>query len=150
MCTFQKDVGCIHLLNTCKYCDKTCKYCGNTHEYWANTWKIWSPASAIFASSVTILVSFEAILKRFSVKSISKQWSTTSFKKHQNCFKTYKYSDNTREYYTCRWTHFSSIGSRLVSIIKLLNEYCHNTCQYWAGEYTPHLYQLSNTHPFLR
>ena len=29
---------------------------------------MWSPASAIFASIVTILVSFEAILKRFSVR----------------------------------------------------------------------------------
>ena len=29
---------------------------------------MWSPASAIFASIVAILVSFEAILKRFSVR----------------------------------------------------------------------------------
>ena len=58
---------CIHLLNTCKYCDNTRKYCGNTDEYWANTWKMWSPASAIFTSIVTILESFEAILTRFSV-----------------------------------------------------------------------------------
>ena len=29
---------------------------------------MWSPASAIFESIVTILVSFDAILKRFSVK----------------------------------------------------------------------------------
>ena len=29
---------------------------------------MWSPASAIFASIVIILVSFEAILKRFSVR----------------------------------------------------------------------------------
>ena len=29
---------------------------------------MWSPARAIFASIVTILVSFEAILKRFSVR----------------------------------------------------------------------------------
>ena len=29
---------------------------------------MWSPASAIFTSIVTILVSFEAILKRFSVR----------------------------------------------------------------------------------
>ena len=29
---------------------------------------MWSHASAIFASTVTILVSFEAILKRFSVR----------------------------------------------------------------------------------
>ena len=33
---------------------------------------MWSPASAIFASIVTILVSFEAILKRFSVRINSK------------------------------------------------------------------------------
>ena len=26
-------LGCIHLLNTRKYCDNTRKYCGNTHEY---------------------------------------------------------------------------------------------------------------------
>ena len=53
-------LGCIHLLNTRKYC-------GNSDEDWANTWKMWSPASAIFASIVTILVSFEAILKMFTV-----------------------------------------------------------------------------------
>ena len=29
---------------------------------------MWSPASAIFTSIVTILVSFEAILKRFSIR----------------------------------------------------------------------------------
>ena len=29
---------------------------------------MWSPASAIFASIVTILVTFEAIVKRFSVR----------------------------------------------------------------------------------
>ena len=61
-------MGCIHLLNTRKYCDNTCKYCGNTHKYWANTWKMWSPTSPIFKSIVTILVSFEAILKRFFVR----------------------------------------------------------------------------------
>ena len=32
-----KLLGCIHLLNTRKYCENTCKYCGNTHEYSANT-----------------------------------------------------------------------------------------------------------------
>ena len=37
-----------------------------------------------------------------------------------NCFKTYKYCDNTCEYCTCKQTHFSSIG----------------TCKYWVGEYT--------------
>ena len=25
--------GCIHLLNTCKYCDNTRKYCDNTQQY---------------------------------------------------------------------------------------------------------------------
>ena len=48
----------------------------------------------------------------------------------------YKYCDNTLKYYTCRWTHFSSIGLILISIITMINEYCHNTCKYWAGEYT--------------
>ena len=38
----------------------------------------------------------------------------------QNCFKTYKYCDNTREYSTCRWPHFSSIGSILTSITTIL------------------------------
>ena len=35
----------------------------------------------------------------------------------QNCFKT---CDNTRKYCTSRWTHFSSIGSILVSITTIL------------------------------
>ena len=60
-------LGCIHLLNTRKYCDNTRKYCGNTHEYWPNTWKICSPASVILASIGTILVSFWRNLKRISV-----------------------------------------------------------------------------------
>ena len=28
---FWRDLGCIYLLYTCKYCDNTCKYCGDTH-----------------------------------------------------------------------------------------------------------------------
>ena len=40
--------------------------------------------------------------------------------KLQSCFKTYKYYDNTCEYCTCRWTHFSSIGSLLLSITTIL------------------------------
>ena len=44
------------------------KYCGNTYEYWVNTWKMCSLASVILTSIVTILLSFEAILKKFSVK----------------------------------------------------------------------------------
>ena len=70
----QGDQGCIHLLNTCKYCDNTRKNCGNTHEYWANTWKMWSPASAIFTSIVTILVSFEAYLMYFKACDRSLLW----------------------------------------------------------------------------
>ena len=54
----------------------------------------------------------------------------------QNCSKTYKYCVNTRENCTCRWTQFPSIGSILVSITSILAKYCHNTCKYWAGEYT--------------
>ena len=54
------NLGCIHLLNTCEYCDNTRKYCGNTYKYWPNTWKMCSPTRAIFSSIVTILVSFEA------------------------------------------------------------------------------------------
>ena len=119
-------IGCIHLLNIGKYCD-------NTHEYVVIllsidpicTWKMWSRASAIFANIVTILVSFEAILKRFSVRiNFKSQFQSDNlpqaFEKLQNCFKTYKYCDNTREYCICRWTHFSSIGSILVSITTLL------------------------------
>ena len=65
-----------------------------------------SPASVILTSIVTILVSFEAILKRISVN--------INFRSQfQNCLKTYKY-------YTSRWTHFSSIGLILVSIITIL------------------------------
>ena len=29
----QEDMGCIHLLNTHKYCGNNCKYCGNTYKY---------------------------------------------------------------------------------------------------------------------
>jgi len=38
----------------------------------------------------------------------------------QNCFKTCKYCDNTRKCCTRRWTHFSSIGSILLSIVTIL------------------------------
>ena len=53
-----------------------------------------------------------------------------------NSFYTYKYCDNTDVYWTCRWTHFSRIGSKVVSIVTILNEYCHNTCKYWEKECT--------------
>ena len=68
-------LGCIHLLNTCKYCDNTRQYCGNTHEYWPNTWKMCSPASAKFTSIVTILVSYEAILMDFKACGRSLLWN---------------------------------------------------------------------------
>ena len=118
------------------------KYCGNTYKYWPNTWKMCSPASAIFMSIDTILVSFWAILIHFKASCWSITLELTSkVDNYRNPFqipsKTYKYCANTCEYYTCRWTHFSSIGSILVSIITILAEYCHNTCKYWAGEYTP-------------
>ena len=94
-------------------------------QYWANTWKMCSPASVILTSIATILVSFEAILKRISVNfnirsQFQSNFPTTSFEIDQNRFKTCKYCDNTCEYYTCRWTHFSSIGLIFVSIISIL------------------------------
>ena len=121
-------LGCIHLLNTRKYFVNTCKYWDNTYKYWANTWKMCSPASVILTSIATILVSFEAILKRISVNfnirsQFQSNFPTTSFEIDQNRFKTYKYYDNTCEYYSCRWTHFSSIGSILISITTILAEY---------------------------
>ena len=118
------------------------KYCGNTYKYWPNTWKMCSPASAIFMSIDTILVSFWAILIHFKASCWSITLELTSkVDNYRNPFqipsKIYKYCANTCDYYTCRWTHFSSIGSILVSITTILAEYCHNTCKYWAGEYTP-------------
>ena len=117
--------GCIHLLNTRKYCVNTCKYWDNTYKYWANTWKMCSPASVILASIVTILVSFEAILVYFKAYCMKITLKLTSYVEIyrnplQNRLKIYKYCDNTCEYYPCRWTHFSSIGSILVSIISIL------------------------------
>ena len=122
----EKHLGCIHLLNTHKYSNNTCKYWDNTYKYcWVNTWKMCSPASVILVSIVTILVSFEAILKRISVNinfrsQFQSNFPTISFEIDQNCFKTYKYCDNTCKYHTCRWTHFSSIGLIIVSIISIL------------------------------
>ena len=62
------DLGCIHMLNTRKYCDNTRKYCVNTQEYWANTWKMCLPASAI-------LESFEAMLMYFKACGRSLLWN---------------------------------------------------------------------------
>ena len=116
------------------------KSCDNTHKYCANAWKMCSPERPIFASIVSILVSLEGIMKRISVNINfrSQFWSndpTIRFKIDQICFKTYKYCDNTRNYYTCKWMHFLSIGSILVSIITILTEYCLNTSKYWAVNY---------------
>ena len=96
--------GPIHLFNTGKYCD--------------NTWKMCSPADLKFWS-------FEAILNRISVNinftsQFQGNFPTPSFEIDQKCFKAYKYGDNTCKYYTCRWTHFSSIASILVSIEVIL------------------------------
>ena len=117
--------GPIHLLNTRKYCGNTCKYWDNTYKYWANTWKMCSPASVILTSIVTLLVSFEAVVvyfKAYCRKITLKLTSKVDIYRNslQNCFKTYKYCDNTCEYYTCKWTHFSSIGTILVGIISIL------------------------------
>ena len=84
-----------------------------------------SLASPILASIVTILVSFEAIIiyfKAYCSKITLKLTCKVDIYRNplQNCFKLYKYCDNTCEYYTCRGTHFSSIGSILVSIITIL------------------------------
>ena len=73
--TLYRNYGCIHLLNTHKYCDNTWKYCGDTHEYWPNTLNMCSPATAVFASIVKILVSFEAILMYLKACSWSSLWN---------------------------------------------------------------------------
>ena len=66
-----------------------------------------SPASVILASIVTILVSFEAVMVHFKAyckKITLKLTSNVDIYRNplQNCFKAYKYCDNTCEYYTCR------------------------------------------------
>ena len=124
-------IGHIHQLNTCMYCNNTCKYCGNTHENWPNTWKMCLPASAIFASVVAILVSFEAILMYFS-NFVVDHYFEIDFqswflqKPLQNCFKTYDYYDNTREYCTCRWPIFQALAQYswiLPQYLRVLSQY---------------------------
>ena len=73
--------------------------------YLLDSWGVFT--CSILASIVTILVSIVVIL--MNIEPILE-------KPLQHCFKTYKYCDNTCEYYTYRWTHFSSICSILVSI----------------------------------
>ena len=95
---------------------------------------MWSPASAIFASIVTILVSFEAILKRFSVRiNFKSQFQSNDLPQALKYIKIaskltsivtilanialagehiFKYWLNTREYYQNSY------------------EYCHNTSKY--------------------
>ena len=118
--------GCIHLLNTCKYCDNTRRAFWWYLQVLCQYLKMWSPASIIFASIVTILVSFEAFLKRILViikfgSSFQRNDRILSFKIGQNWLKTYKYHFKTCNYYTCRLSYFSSIGLLLVSTIN------HNT-----------------------
>ena len=79
----------------------------------------------VLASIVTILVNFEAILiysKAYCKKITLKLTCRVDIYKNplQYCFKTYKYCDNNCKYCTCRWTHFLSIGSILVSIKAIL------------------------------
>ena len=115
---FQAFLGCIHLLNTCKYC-------GNTHEYWANTWIMCLHASVLLVSVVTILPSFQAILTNFRALDlvIAMEWTSnidTYKNSFQNCLKTNEYWDNICKYCTSRWTYFTSIGSILISITTIL------------------------------
>ena len=44
----------------------------------------------------------------------------------QNCFKTYKYCDNTREYCNCRWPHFQGLAQYswvLPQYLRVLSQY---------------------------
>ena len=118
--------GCIHLLNTRKYWDNTRKYCGNAHQYWPNIWKMCSPASAIFASIVTILVSFEAILMYFKAccRLLLLNWLLKLILT-ENLYKiasklTSILTILANMYCNCKWPHFSSIDSILVSITIIL------------------------------
>ena len=66
-----------------------------------------SPASVILTSIVTLLVSFEAVLVYFKAYcrkiTLKLTFKVDSYRKLlQNCFKTYKYCDNTGENCTCR------------------------------------------------
>ena len=129
--------GCIHLLNTRKYCDNTRKYWDNTHEYWPNTWKMWSPTSTIFTGIVTILVSFEAILysfhvrinlkSKFKIKNLPRTLNTS--KLLQNLQVLWQYSRilhlQVNTFFQC-WVN---TGEHYHNTYK----YCYNT---WAGEYT--------------
>ena len=102
-----------------KYCD------GNSYKYY--TWKICSHGRAIIASIATILARFQAISKRIPVSIIfgCSFLQILTFEVGQNCLKTCKYCDNTCKYYTGSWTHFSSIGSILISIITI------HPCSVW-------------------
>ena len=100
--------GCIHLLNTCKYCDNTCKYCGNTNEYWPKYLK------NVFTCKCNICeychnTCFEAILMYFKACGRSFLWNWLLC-----LIVTEKYWLNICEYYHNTY------------------KYCHNTCEYWV------------------
>ena len=89
-----KLLGCIHLLNTCKYCNNTHKYCGHTHEYWANTWKMCSPAKLLQNSQV--LWQYGQVLHL---------QGNTFFKYLLNTREYYEYFHNTCKYLAGEYTH---------------------------------------------
>ena len=100
-----------------------------------------SPASAILAGIVTILVSFEAILKRISVNiNFRSQFHgnvpTIVFTIDQNCFKTYKYSNNNERILHLQVNTFFKYWLNTRKYYHNTYKYCHNTCEYLAGEYT--------------
>ena len=60
---------------------------------------MWSPASAILTKIVTILVSFEAILKRFTVRIIFKsQFQSNDLHLGFKVFTTYKIYPNEKNF----------------------------------------------------
>ena len=99
-----------------------------------------SPASAILTSIVTILVSFEAILRRFSVRiNFKSQFQSNDL---PQALKYIKIASKLTSIVTIlRVLHLqvNTFVKYWVNICEYYHntyEYCHNTCQYWAGEYT--------------
>ena len=79
---------------------------------------------------------FTQFLKKAKTSNQKSNWQNCKISCNQTTNFWYKISflednlSNTREYCTCRWSHFSSMywfNTR---------EYYHNTCKYRAGEYT--------------
>ena len=85
---------------------------------------MWSPASAIFTSIVTILVSFEAILKRFSVRiNFKSQFQSNDL---PQALKYIKIA-----------LKLTSIVAMLVNIAVAGEHIFHHWLDTYAGEYSP-------------